>query len=465
MSNLSLIPFLFFLLALLGLIVLPIASLLLFKRGSKKFNIPCSGFLICSMTVVISFFPSIVSVAFLKQEGLSGNSPLGKSPSGELRREKEKNDRVRISGSKITIPSDETQKKLRETEKDKKSNKINNITFRLETKEKETVFIHSNRFYHPVVFGLEGERPRIVVDIKNTSYIRKGLSRILVNGNVIKQIRTYLHRDSNKLRVVLDLQPTESYKVTQTFYEASNSHVLELGVEGEKGEKRKEKLAGGKGENKKKKNGVDMRDNGLGGRQSAETMVRKEMIEGAPNSLKDEKAQKLNLRSVASDLRGQDIKDILMRYNFYSSCWNYNGDFCNPSGEFDNGFVDNGNGTVTDVATGLIWQKGGSLRVMTREETGEHIKGLNQKKFGGYTDWHLPTIEELASLMESSWKNSPMFMDPVFDNHHKSYWSSDTSGPNKAWKANFHLGFIIDSQIDIKNAVRAVRSLKYSKSL
>ncbi len=462
MSNSSLIPFLFFLLAILGLIVLPIGALLPFKRGSKKFNIPCSGFLICSMTIAISFFPSIVSVASLKQEGLSGNSPPGKSPSGDLRGEKD--DRVRMSGAKITIPSDKTQKKPRKTEKNEKPNKIDNITFRLETKEKETVFIHSNRFYRPIVFGLEGERPRIVVDIKNTSYIRKGLSRILVNGKVIKQIRSHLHRDSNKLRVVLDLQPTESYKVTQTFYEASNSHILALGVEGKKGAKRKEKLVGGKGENKKKKNGVDRRDNGLGGRQSAETMVRKEMTEGAPNSLKDEKAQKLNLRSLASDLRGQDIKDILMRYNFYSSCWNYNGDFCNPAGEFDNSFVDNGNSTVTDVATGLIWQKSGSSRIMTWEETREHIKELNQKKFGGYTDWHLPTIEELASLMESSWKNSPMFMDSVFDNHQKSYWSSDTSGPNKVWKANFHLGFIIDSQTGGKNAVRAVRSLKYPKS-
>ena len=167
----------------------------------------------------------------------------------------------------------------------------------------------------------------------------------------------------------------------------------------------------------------------------------------------------LSLRKKTKDLSPKDVRSMLGKYDFYSTCWNHNGDFCNPEGDFENHFVDNHNGTITDEATGLMWQKGGSSGGMTWPEAKDYAIRLNREGFTGYSDWRIPTIEELASLLESSWKNGDLFIEKVFDRKQRYCWSQDTSGINKAWKANFHLGFIIDFPMNSINPVRLVRSL------
>ncbi len=57
-------------------------------------------------------------------------------------------------------------------------------------------------------------------------------------------------------------------------------------------------------------------------------------------------------------------------------------------------YTDNGDGTVTDNVTGLIWQKDFSL--MGYDEAMEAAKSLN---LGGRTDWRLPSIKEAYSLI------------------------------------------------------------------
>ncbi len=60
-------------------------------------------------------------------------------------------------------------------------------------------------------------------------------------------------------------------------------------------------------------------------------------------------------------------------------------------------YSNNGDGTVTDNVTGLMWQK--SYQVMTYAEAVEAVKTMN---LAGYSDWRLPTIKELYSLMDFS---------------------------------------------------------------
>ncbi|MDQ1333920.1 MAG: hypothetical protein QG552_870, partial [Thermodesulfobacteriota bacterium] len=72
-------------------------------------------------------------------------------------------------------------------------------------------------------------------------------------------------------------------------------------------------------------------------------------------------------------------------------------------GQTSNTFVDKGNGTVTDTSTGLMWQQDtarddqGNYDTMTWEEALAYCEG---RTLGGHTDWRLPTIKELRSLVD-----------------------------------------------------------------
>ena len=57
-------------------------------------------------------------------------------------------------------------------------------------------------------------------------------------------------------------------------------------------------------------------------------------------------------------------------------------------------YIDNGDGTIADQVTGLMWQK--AYKVMTYEEAVERIKTFN---LANHMDWRIPTIKELYSLM------------------------------------------------------------------
>ena len=116
---------------------------------------------------------------------------------------------------------------------DQKKNKLHsneiivkNINFHIENKT-EKVCLNLNPFIIPVIFTLENEKPRIVVDIKNV-YDWKGPHTIPVNGRLIKQIRAHLHRKIHKLRIVLDLNPAEDYIIDQSNDAAEYTYCVEI---------------------------------------------------------------------------------------------------------------------------------------------------------------------------------------------------------------------------------------------
>lgn len=80
-----------------------------------------------------------------------------------------------------------------------------------------------------------------------------------------------------------------------------------------------------------------------------------------------------------------------------------------------NKFRDNGDGTVTDLATGLMWMKADSLKGMDWPSALEFAESL---ELAGYDDWRLPNAKELQSIVDYS--RSPdatdsAAIDPVFD--------------------------------------------------
>lgn len=62
-----------------------------------------------------------------------------------------------------------------------------------------------------------------------------------------------------------------------------------------------------------------------------------------------------------------------------------------------NRFVDMGDGTVIDKATGLMWDKGYTERNVSSYAL-EYADKANRAQLGGFNDWRLPTTEELLFL-------------------------------------------------------------------
>ncbi|WFB34542.1 DUF1566 domain-containing protein [Kiritimatiellota bacterium B12222] len=62
-------------------------------------------------------------------------------------------------------------------------------------------------------------------------------------------------------------------------------------------------------------------------------------------------------------------------------------------------FKDQGDGTVSDLNTGLMWQQVPSPEGFSWEEA---IAYCNQLKLGGYDDWRIPTLKELFSISDFS---------------------------------------------------------------
>ena len=180
-------------------------------------------------------------------------------------------------------------------------------------------------------------------------------------------------------------------------------------------------------------------------------------------------APKLALRSEPKKIAEGDVKNILVKYDFFEKR-------LNPQGSHSGDFVDNGDGTITDRATGLMWLKGGSSVTLEYGDAEAYLKRINRERFAGNSDWRLPTVEELASILRND-GGSGYYITPVFDTKQKRCWSSDFEKVDPIWSVVFLVDFAagrIDggqwnprsyTSLDIKlrnsySYVRAVRSIR-----
>ena len=120
----------------------------------------------------------------------------------------------------------------------------------------------------------------------------------------------------------------------------------------------------------------------------------------------------------------------------------------------DGSYTDNGNGTVTNTSTGLMWQQIGSSG--TWEQALSYCENLS---LADYTDWRLPTIKELRSLVDYSRLNPAISKTYFPDAVSSFYWASTTlaSGTNGAWGVDFDYGGDGHDDKHTSYYVRAVR--------
>ncbi len=112
-----------------------------------------------------------------------------------------------------------------------------------------------------------------------------------------------------------------------------------------------------------------------------------------------------------------------------------------------NDFHDNGDGTVSDRATGLMWSKADSGTGMNWPQALAWVQQLNATNYLGHHDWRLPNAKELQSLADYS--RIPAIA-PVFqisrlpDGECPFFWSSTThldGPPDRMAGAAVYLSF------------------------
>ncbi len=134
--------------------------------------------------------------------------------------------------------------------------------------------------------------------------------------------------------------------------------------------------------------------------------------------------------------------------------------------EFDDGyyrsgrkmrFRDNGDGTVTDLNTGLMWVKSGYAESEVTPAVPYQKDGpwrsyywnhaliyCDRLETAGYSDWRLPNLKELVSILDLS------RMDPCVDEKYfpatraDFYWTSTSFSfqTSQAWYVYFNLGYV-----------------------
>ncbi len=152
-------------------------------------------------------------------------------------------------------------------------------------------------------------------------------------------------------------------------------------------------------------------------------------------------------------------------------------------------YTDNGDGTITDNNTGLMWKKKSSVPgdlhawgnqyywsnlqhegIPTIWEWLAAVNAEGGTGFAGYNDWRIPNIKELLSIID--FENYNPAVDPVFNTNCPggntvltgsctnpvNHWSSTTSvSQNEAWMVDFSIGIVNDIGKSWFGIVRAVR--------
>ena len=90
---------------------------------------------------------------------------------------------------------------------------VKKIAFTGDENGGEWITLFCNQSCVPELFSIEGENPRVVMDMQGVSLIQSKARNINTGGKLVKSIRSYLNEKTKILRVVLDLEPSKHYMV------------------------------------------------------------------------------------------------------------------------------------------------------------------------------------------------------------------------------------------------------------
>ena len=120
---------------------------------------------------------------------------------------------------------------------------------------------------------------------------------------------------------------------------------------------------------------------------------------------------------------------------------------------------DNTKEVVIDSNTNLMWQDNSSAKYIKVKWT-DAIDYCETLKFAGYSDWRLPNVRELYSIVEHT------VIDPSIVNGFKNitsyyYWSSTTQSISTNQTKGWLVGFMVGKKLPInKNDSHYVRCVR-----
>lgn len=131
-------------------------------------------------------------------------------------------------------------------------------------------------------------------------------------------------------------------------------------------------------------------------------------------------------------------------------------------------FTDNGDNTISDSQTGLMWEKSASSDNMTWSEA---LSSCDSKIISVFNDWRVPTVAELQTLVDYSANNpswSSVFVGDTIGIN--SYWTAHESAVvGQYWTLSFNigtLGYVNPDSVRNNRCVRGTDSnpgnLKYA---
>ena len=128
------------------------------------------------------------------------------------------------------------------------------------------------------------------------------------------------------------------------------------------------------------------------------------------------------------DLDGEEIGSLDPGDDLYGQDANYlAGDAMN--------FLDNGDGTITDLNTGLVWQQTPSSQTFTWQEAVDYCDEL---ELDGKEDWRMPSLKELFSISDfsSGW--------PSLNRDYFDLASGQVSKDEQFWSGNYYVGVTVE---------------------
>jgi len=144
-----------------------------------------------------------------------------------------------------------------------------------------------------------------------------------------------------------------------------------------------------------------------------------------------------------------------------------------PASTPDSQLTDNGDYTISDKKTGLMWKKcvegvsgtscnAGSPVTLNWQQALDRPGNINSGAgFAGYTDWRLPNIKELSSIVERQCTHPAINLNRFPNTLPQRVWSSSPHHEwgNRAWDVHFGNGGTIVNSTTRETAkqVRLVR--------